>query len=42
MTVRVFDPQVSVVLKKNIGRANVAAAIAASRRFQGTFRAGRG
>jgi hypothetical protein len=38
MTVRTFQPQINVVLKKNIGRANVAGNIAASTRFTGTVR----
>jgi hypothetical protein len=38
MSVPVYDPQISVVLKKNIGRANVGGDIAASTRFQGTAR----
>ena len=38
MTVKVFDPKCSVILKKNIGRANVAGNVAASQRFQGTAR----
>jgi hypothetical protein len=38
MTVRVLHPKISVVLKKNIGRANVAGAVAASTRFKGTRR----
>jgi hypothetical protein len=39
MTVQVFSPQIRVILRKNIGRATVAGAIAASQRFQGTARA---
>jgi hypothetical protein len=38
MSVSVFQPQISVVLKKNIGRANIAGNIAASERFTGTAR----
>jgi hypothetical protein len=38
MSVPVYDPQISVVLKKNIGRANIGGDIAASQRFQGTAR----
>jgi hypothetical protein len=38
MTVQVFAPQISVILRKNIGRATVAGTIAASQRFQGTAR----
>jgi hypothetical protein len=38
MTVRVLHPKISVALKKNIGRANVAGEIAASTRFTGTNR----
>jgi hypothetical protein len=38
MSVPVYDPQISVVLKKNIGRANVGGDIAASTRFKGTAR----
>jgi hypothetical protein len=38
MSVLVDDPQISVVLKKNIGRANIGGDIAASQRFQGTAR----
>jgi hypothetical protein len=38
MTVQVFSPQISVILRKNIGRATVAGTIAASQRFQGTAR----
>jgi len=38
MAVKVFEPQISVVLKKNIGRATVSGNIAASQRFQGSAR----
>jgi hypothetical protein len=38
MTVQVFSPQISVILRKNIGRATIAGTIAASQRFQGTAR----
>jgi hypothetical protein len=38
MSVQVFEPQISVILRKNIGRATVAGTIAASQRFQGTTR----
>jgi hypothetical protein len=38
MSVQVFAPQISVILRKNIGRATVAGTIAASQRFQGTAR----
>jgi hypothetical protein len=38
MTVQIFSPQISVILRKNIGRATVAGTIAASQRFQGTAR----
>jgi hypothetical protein len=32
MTVQVFSPQISVILRKNIGRATVAGTVAASQR----------
>jgi len=38
MAVPVFHPQVSVMLKKNIGRATVSGQVASSQRFQGTAR----
>ena len=34
MAVPVFHPQVSVILKKNIGRATVSGQVASSQRFQ--------
>lgn len=36
--VRTFDPQISVVLKKNVGRQTVAGSIAVSQRYSGTQR----
>lgn len=38
MTVNIFQPQISVTLRKNIGRATVAGSIAASERFTGAAR----
>jgi hypothetical protein len=38
MTVQVFNPQISIVLKKNIGRATIDGSVAASTRFTGTSR----
>jgi hypothetical protein len=38
MTVQVFSPQISVILRKNIGRATVAGTIAASQGFQSAAR----
>ncbi|MDP3327208.1 hypothetical protein [Parvibaculum sp.] len=38
MAIPTFMPQISVVLKKNIGRGTVAGTIAASERFKGTAR----